>query len=86
MIKKTKYRIEGTCGAKVVINGKEYELAEDIHGEQWEGFVYLSTEASAQTTTGAEVFWMLDGEALDQWAEEENWNTNILGVIELEDD
>ena len=82
------YRIEGTCGAKVVVNGKEYELIEDIHGEQWEGMedVY-STEACAQTTTGAEVWWMFDdGEALDKWAEKEDWNANINGVIELDED
>ena len=82
------YRIEGTCGAKVVVNGKEYELAEDVHGYQWEGMedVY-STEACAQTTTGAEVWWMFDdGEALDKWAEKEDWNANINGVIELYDD
>ena len=46
-----------------------------------------STEACAQTTTGAEVWWMFDdGEALDQWAEKEDWNANINGVIELDDD
>lgn len=83
-----KYRIEGTCGAKVVVNGKEYELTEDIHGEQWEGMedVY-SPEACAQTTTGAEVWWMFyDGESLDKWAEKEDWNANIIGVNELDED
>ena len=89
-MKKKKYRIEGTCGAKVAVNGKEYELAEDVHGEQWEweGMedVY-STEACAQTTTGEEVWWMFDdGEALAQWAEKEDWNANINGVIELDED
>ena len=71
-----------------MVNGKEYELAEDVHGYQWEGMedVY-STEAYAQTTTGAEVWWMFDdGEALDKWAEKEDWNANINGVIELDDD
>ena len=87
-MKKKTYRIEGTCGAKVVVTGKEYELAEDVHGYQWEGMedVY-STEAYAQTTPGAEVWGMFDdGEALDKWAEKEDWNANINGVIELDED
>ena len=27
-----------------------------------------------------------DGEALDKWAEKEDWNANINGVIELDED
>jgi hypothetical protein len=82
------YRIKGTCGAKVVVNGKEYELVEDVHGGQWAGMEDIyPTEACAQTTTGEEVWWMFDdGEALDQWAEKEDWNANINGVIELDED
>lgn len=87
-MKKKKYRIEGTCGAKVMVNGNEYELAEDVHGYQWEKMEDIyATEAYAQTTTGAEVWWMFDdGEALDQWAKNEDWNANINGVIELDED
>ena len=86
-MRKTKYRVEGTCGAKVVVNGKEYELAEDVYGEHWEGMYPISLEVCAQTTTGAEIWWMFDdGEALARWAEKEDWNANINGVIELDED